>query len=77
MLKNLLTAAIEGGIEIAEPENGADLSAYSGEFKLRMPKSPHRILAVHAKKDGMSMNQYCVCLLAENDAAHRDSGVAL
>ena len=63
-----LEAALEEGIEIAEPEREADLAAYSGQFKLRIPKSLHRSLSVHARQEGISMNQYCLYLLAKNDA---------
>ena len=63
-------AAIEDGTEIAEPQSGADLTEYSGQFKLRLPRSLHRSLSVHAKQEGISMNQYCLYLLAMNDAAH-------
>ena len=65
-----LAAAIEDGIEIAEPTEEQDLSDFSGQFKLRMPRSLHRSLSVNAKKEGISMNQYCVYLLAKNDAAY-------
>ena len=65
-----LTAALEDGIKIAEPQTESDLHEYSGQFKLRMPKSLHRSLSVHAKEEGISMNQYCIYLLAKNDAAH-------
>ena len=75
--KTWLIAAIEDGIEIAEPESDADLSAYSGQFKLRMPRSLHRTLAVNAKREGTSMNQYCVYLLAKNDTAHTTAGAVL
>ena len=44
---------------------------YSGQFKLRIPKSLHRSLAEHARQEGISMNQYCVYLLSRNDAAAR------
>lgn len=64
------TAAIEDGMEIAEPQSDADLTEYSGQFKLRLPRSLHRSLSVHAKQEGISMNQYCLYLLAMNDAAH-------
>lgn len=60
-----LEAAIEDGIEIFEPDN---LEDYSGQFKLRIPRSLHRLLAEHSKKEGISMNQYCVYLLSRNDA---------
>ena len=63
-----LTAALEEGIEIAEPFDEDKLAGYSGQFKLRMPKSLHRALALHAKMEGVSMNQYCNYLLATNDA---------
>lgn len=60
-----LEAAIEEGVPIYEPES---LSEYSGQFKLRIPRSLHRSLADHAKREGISMNQYCVYLLSKNDA---------
>ncbi|MDE6318424.1 MAG: type II toxin-antitoxin system HicB family antitoxin, partial [Lachnospiraceae bacterium] len=51
-----LVAALEEEIEISEPDN---LEEYSGQFKLRIPRSLHRLLAEHSKKEGISMNQYC------------------
>lgn len=63
-----LEAALEDGIEIMEPKAATDLSDFSGQFKLRMPKSLHKSLSVHAKQEGISMNQYCVYLLTKNDA---------
>ena len=60
-----LEAAIESGIEIAEPGASAE---YSGQFKLRIPKSLHKTLAEHSKAEGISMNQYCLYLLTKNDA---------
>ena len=70
-----LAAALEDGIEIAEPRQDYDPTEYSGQFKLRMPKSLHRSLSVHAKEEGVSMNQYCLYLLAKNDAAHSAKAV--
>ena len=69
--KAWLEAAIEEGIEIHEPGN---LEEYSGQFKLRMPRSLHRSLAEHSKQEGVSMNQYCVYLLSKNDAANLNRG---
>ncbi|MCI5588370.1 MAG: type II toxin-antitoxin system HicB family antitoxin, partial [Lachnospiraceae bacterium] len=43
---------------------------YSGQFKLRIPRSLHRSLVEHSKKEGISMNQYCVYLLSKNDAVY-------
>ena len=60
-------AAIEEEIEIHEPDS---LEEYSGQFKLRMPRSLHRSLAEHSKREGISMNQYCVYLLSKNDAVY-------
>ena len=65
-----LEAAIEDGIAIAEPVKKQELSEFSGQFKLRMPKSLHRSLSIHAKEEGISMNQYCLYLLAKNDAGY-------
>ena len=62
-----IEAALESGIEIQEPNN---LEEYSGQFKLRIPRSLHRSLAEHSKKEGISMNQYCVYLLSRNDALY-------
>lgn len=62
-----LEAALQDGIAIAEPSVDPDLSQYSGQFKLRMPKSLHRSLSIHAKQEGISMNQYCLYLLSKND----------
>ncbi|MDO4546212.1 MAG: type II toxin-antitoxin system HicB family antitoxin [Bacillota bacterium] len=65
--KEWLQAAIEDGIEIREPSSPSD---YSGQFKLRLPKDLHRALAEHSKKEGVSMNQYCLYLLSRNDALY-------
>ena len=65
-----LEAAIEEGIAISEPDS---LHEYSGQFKLRMPKSLHRSLAENAKREGISMNQHCLYLLTRNDAMMADS----
>ena len=71
-----LEAALEEGLEIPEPSE-EDTAEYSGQFKLRMPRSLHRNLAVHAKKEGTSMNQYCVYLLSMNDAKHTAKAAAI
>ena len=65
--KAWLEAALEEVIEIHEPNS---LEEYSGQFKLRMPRSLHRSLAEHSKREGISMNQYCVYLLSKNDAVY-------
>ena len=65
--KAWLEAAIEEGIEINEPDS---LDDYSGQFKLRIPKSLHKSLAEHSRREGISMNQYCVYLLSKNDVLY-------
>ena len=60
-----LEAALEENITISEPDSLRD---YSGQFKLRLPKSLHRSLAENSKREGVSMNQYCVYLLSRNNA---------
>ena len=62
-----LEVAIEEGIEINEPDR---LEDYSGQFKLRIPRSLHRSLSQHSRREGISMNQYCVYLLSKNDAIY-------
>ena len=58
-----IEAAIEDQIEIKEP---SEQISYSGQFKLRLPKTLHRALAEQARKEGISMNQYCIYLLSKN-----------
>lgn len=62
-----LTAAIEDGYPIPDPSSD---ESYSGQFKLRIPKSLHRQLAMQSRKEGISMNQYCLYLLSQNNALH-------
>lgn len=65
--KEWLMAALEDGAEINEPD---DIEKYSGQFKLRIPKSLHKSLSEHSKKEGISMNQYCLYLLSKNDVLY-------
>ncbi len=58
-----ILSAMEEGIAIPEPDA---VENYSGQFKLRLPRSLHRQLALQAKREGVSMNQYCVYLLSQN-----------
>ena len=63
--KEWLMAAIKDKVKMAEPDS---TESYSGQFKLRVPKSLHKTLSEEAKKEGISMNQYCVYLLSKNSA---------
>lgn len=53
-------AAIEDNIEIAEPENA---ESYSGQFKLRLPKTLHKTLAEDFK-EGRRKHEPILCLSA-------------
>ena len=63
-----IEAELQSGNAIPEPE---ELKKYSGQFKLRLPKTLHRQLAEQSKVEGVSMNQYCVYLLSMNDVLKR------
>ena len=49
-----IEAALEEEIEIHEPDS---LEDYSGQFKLRIPRSLHGALEEHSKREGISINQ--------------------
>ncbi len=66
-----ILAVLESGAVIREP---SEIGRFSGQFKLRVPKSLHCTLAKHAAEEGISMNQYCVYLLSRNDALYSQSG---
>lgn len=55
-------ACLEDGIPIPEP---ARLEDYSGQFKLRIPRSLHKQLAQRSSEEGVSMNQLCLYLLSK------------
>ena len=59
-----LKAAYEDGVAINVPDSEKE---YSGQFKLRMPKTLHRLLAEKSKREGISMNQYCLFLLSRTE----------
>ena len=62
------TACLEDGIEIPEPTSNA--RDYSGQFKVRVPRSLHRSLAERSRREGVSMNQLCVYLLSSGASAN-------
>lgn len=66
--KEWLKAALKEGILINEPESANN---YSGQFKLRLPKTLHKKLSEDSKKEGVSMNQYCVYLLSKNSIENK------
>ncbi len=44
------------------------LKPFSGQMRLRLPKSLHASLSQEAKKEGVSLNTYIIKLLAEKNA---------
>ncbi len=55
--------ALENRLPIPEPSKERE---YSGQFKLRLPKSLHKELAERSREEGVSMNRYCLYLLSKN-----------
>jgi predicted HicB family RNase H-like nuclease len=53
---------LDEGIPIPEPLDEEEKN-YSGKFVLRVPSELHRFLAQEAKRNGTTLNQYCVYLL--------------
>lgn len=60
-----ITSELEEGRDIPLPKSSSE---YSGQFRIRMPKELHRKLALDAKREGVSMNQYILYLLSKNEA---------
>lgn len=56
-----LTTAYEQGKEIPLPSYSED---FSGKFVVRVPRSLHRALVEGADRDGVSLNQFVVSILA-------------
>lgn len=73
-MRGWLEVALEDGLEIPLPEALRE-DKYSGKFALRMTKSLHRKLAEASEQEGVSINQYMVTLLAENNALHEVKGL--
>ncbi len=56
-----LATALDRGIAIPEPES------YSGKFVLRVPRSLHRKLAENARRESLSLNQFLIYLITEQN----------
>ena len=56
----------EDGVPLPEPEK---VVCFSGQLRLRMPKSLHKMLALSAKQEGVSLNTYIVHLLSAKSSA--------
>ena len=61
-MKSWLSAAKEFGDEIPEPTIADN---FSGQWRLRLPKSLHAALALQAKIEGVSLNTLTATLLAK------------
>ena len=53
---------LEGGFDIPLPVGYED---FSGKFTVRIPKSLHYRLAIEAKQEGISLNQYALYKLSK------------
>ncbi|MBD3386511.1 toxin-antitoxin system HicB family antitoxin [candidate division KSB1 bacterium] len=60
--KHLFASYIAKGISIPPPKTEEEKD-FSGRFVLRIPAELHRFLALEAKKNGSTLNQYCLYLL--------------
>jgi len=56
------------GIPLPEPKYHK-IQEYSGQVRLRMPKSLHNELALSAEQEGVSLNTHMVSLLSKNNIA--------
>ncbi len=59
-----IKAAKAAGRAIPEPTTPLDEASYSGRFLMRVPRHLHAELARNAKRQGVSLNQYVLYLLA-------------
>lgn len=60
--------SLKKGFKIPEPAVEAE-PEYNGRVTLRLPKSLHRKTSEEAKEEGVSLNSYLQCLIAENHSA--------
>jgi predicted RNase H-like HicB family nuclease len=66
----VLGLALDHMAEIGQtPPEPLTLSSYSGEIRVRMPRTLHRKLAARARMDNVSLNTLMVSLLAEGIGA--------
>lgn len=62
VLEGFIEVMIEEGEEVPEPISDGD---FSGNLRVRMPKSLHKNLSQAAKLEGVSLNQYIVHKLSK------------
>lgn len=63
-MEGYLEVKIENNLPISLPLPD-DETGYSGKFVIRIPKSLHQRLAIEAKKEDVSLNQYVAYKLAK------------
>src|SRR5262245_10689055 len=61
-LKGVIEVYKESDLPLPEPQTRQE---YSGQFRLRLPKSLHRRAALMAEREGVSLNAFTVAALAE------------
>ena len=75
MIKEVSELWLEGEYEddhtIPSPTIWDYENEYSGRFNVRLPSSLHETLVSGAQREGVSLNQYVVALLARGDAQAR------
>ncbi len=59
--KAWLSSALEHEDPIPEPDYALH---FSGQIRLRIPKSLHKRIFMEAREEGVSMNQYCIMKLS-------------
>lgn len=59
--ENWVGSALHQGMSIPEPFAA---QGYSGTISLRLPKSMHRLAALYAQRDGVSLNQFLLSSIA-------------
>lgn len=62
VLEGFIEDMIEDGEKVPEPINDGD---FSGNLRVRMPKSLHQKLSTAARLEGVSLNQYTVHKLSK------------
>ena len=68
-----LKACKAAGNPIPEPSPLTDEADYSGRFVMRIPKRLHADLVKSAKRQGVSLNQYVLYLLAARAAVSNEA----
>ena len=63
-----IEAALERGIDIPKP---TEENEFSGKFLVRCPRTIHKRLVENARREGVSLNQYVVSILAQNSLGDR------